>query len=356
MIAPDAVEPVPATTLLTDLGGRTLKAGSVISLTATAESLRADGGLLAQVSFYADNVLIASFNGDGTGVPVPALATGRIPSAITVGSPATNGTVFRAAWTVPAVDKLVNLSTVVTTVTGRSQVSQPVSVRVTTDATNLPPTAVMINLADGARFPLGTTLNIPVNAADPDAQTGTDARPTNPGGVVARVEYYINRARVATSLQPPFGFSVTPSAAGTYVLNTIVTDGAGLSNVAPPIIIQIVEPVTVSLQVPNEGVVVAGGAPLKIKVIRAGDLSKPLNVFYRTRGDAASGVDFQPLSGTLTIPAGQSTGKIKVRAFASDQTGGDGKRLIIVLKPSPDGSYVTGKPGRAQVRIVNATQ
>ena len=350
VVAALASEPLPATSLLTDLGGRTLKGGTSITLTALADSLRTDGGRLARVDFYTDDTLLASY--DGSGKPI-VTASAIQTAAVASTAPAPNGTVFRAGWTIPAVNKLVNLTTVATTVSGRAQVSSPVTVRVTTDAANQPPVVTVAGITDGAQLPPRTILTIPVVATDPDAPVGGGQVGTNPGSVVSRVEYYLNQTKLGTSLQGSFTFSVTPPALGTYVLNTIVTDGAGLSGLAAPVIFQIIDSTVVTLTEPNGGNVIEGGDALKLKVIRTGDLSRPLTVTYRTKnGGNVPGVDYKELSGTVTIPAGSANTRIKVRAFDDGVADGD-KILKLILLPSADGAYSVAKPARAKVRIID---
>ncbi len=181
-----------------------------------------------------------------------------------------------------------------------------------------------------------------------------------PGGVIASVDYFLNQLKVASSTQPPYSFDFTPPAAGTYVIEAIATDNAGLSGVADPVIVQAVaDAPTVSLSLPgggagNSAVVAGGGAPLKVTVSRApgDDLSQPLTVAYKTKGDAVAGTDFKALSGTVTIPAGAMAAKVKVRAFNNGRPGASETFKLRLLAPA-DGSYNVGAPAQVKIRILD---
>ena len=64
------------------------------------------------------------------------------------------------------------------------------------------------------------------------------------------------------------------------------------------------------------GTVQAGGH-LKLVVTRPADSDSthPMTVAYMLKGTAVAGVDYAPLPGTVTIPAGKATAKIKVTAL-----------------------------------------
>ena len=63
--------------------------------------------------------------------------------------------------------------------------------------------------------------------------------------------------------------------------------------------------------------------PGTFTVQRTGDTSRALEVNYRVSGSATNGVDYQPLSGIVTIPAGQSTAQILVTPINRQQEGND---------------------------------
>ena len=343
--ADETKDPAPDTTLLTQLTGRTIQARAVVVLTATAESQRPDGGLLGRVDFYADNTLIASYNGSGKRITAASHDSPRT-SAVDEDGPADNGSVFSATWSVPVTDGFVNLFTVATTRVGRSRVSGVVPVRVTRDTTNQPPSVSILNIVSGDQFSFNKSLNVPITASDPDRVT----RPAQPGSVIAQVSNYVNLANINTPLISPYGFPFKLNGVGTYVINSIATDGLGLSTVAVPVIIRGVGVTSVTLVNPSNPLIPENGGIRRIQVVRTGDLSRPLTVRYRTSGSAVAGKDYQRLSGTVTFAAGASSVRIVVRAL-SDRTRDGNKSLTLLLSP---GSYVEGAVRRVPLHIIDA--
>ena len=300
--------------------------------------------------------------------------TGRRTSADTSSvTPVKNGTVFTAPWNIPNLNKLVNLITVATTKSGLSQVSAPLTVRTaaTSATSNHPPATAIKSVANGQRVHQGTTITVPVDVSDPDAGTGNTssvkadgkARRVHafgaPGSAIASMDYYLNKLKVASATQPPFTYDVTPPAAGTYVLEAIATDDAGLSGVAPPVTFQVVGTPVISLSIPsiNDGTanatVAEGGPKLNILVTRTGDdLSEDVTVDYKAVGSAVSGVDYKTLAGSVTIPAGSAKAKIKVATFDDGVADGN-KQLKIKLKAATDGSYILGATAKSKITILD---
>ena len=85
------------------------------------------------------------------------------------------------------------------------------------------------------------------------------------------------------------------------------------------------------------------------RVMRTGDLSGEVTVRYTVSGDAGEGKDFEPLSGTVTLPAGQKSAKISLKPLASAQ---DNKTVIITLSTENSGYHV-GCPSQSLVVIRN---
>lgn len=86
---------------------------------------------------------------------------------------------------------------------------------------------------------------------------------------------------------------------------------------------------------PTGGTSIAPGQSGGFTVTRPGDTSQPLTIPYTTGGTAQSGTDYQPLSGSVTIPAGQSsaTVPINVPAVAPGAAATAGKTLTVQLNP-----------------------
>ncbi|GEP43596.1 pectate lyase [Brevifollis gellanilyticus] len=91
------------------------------------------------------------------------------------------------------------------------------------------------------------------------------------------------------------------------------------------------------------------GQPGEWRVMRSGDLKEALTVSYEVSGDAASGRDYQALSGSVTIPAGQASAMVPLTPAAS---AGDNKTVVITLK-SGSGVHV-GCPSASLIVIRQA--
>ena len=115
---------------------------------------------------------------------------------------------------------------------------------------------------------------------------------------------------------------------------------------------------SVSLEIAGAGTsksapMVAGGAPVKIKVSRTGgDLTQPLTVIYQVKTKAVAGQDYDALSGSVTIPAGSSKAKFPVQALAGSTA--LGAPIKLQLSPSPNGSYVSGTMPKVKLLVSNA--
>ena len=377
VLANDPKDPVPNTALYSDLGGRNLAGGSTTTLTATAASLSPDGTALAKVEFFADNTLIASYDGRGkllkgsSGLELsgrrPAVEGQPIASAAPGAGSGVDGTVFTAAWNIPNLTKLVNLLMVATTQGGRSKVSAPITVQAvaTTASSNKPPVAILKDVFGGTRARTGVKITIPVDVSDPDAADAhreTDGRRPaafndTPSGLISKMEFYLNQVKVATATRPPFSFDITPTTPGSYAIQAIATDGAGLAGVAKPLVVKAVSispGVTIDLGTAKSiKRTVAGGASLSVVVRRVGDdLSMPLNVAYKASGSAVPRVNYKSLKGKVTIPAGKASVSFKVRTLANAATDGT-TTLKLGLLPSNIGVYKLAKPSRVQVSILD---
>ena len=108
---------------------------------------------------------------------------------------------------------------------------------------------------------------------------------------------------------------------------------------------------TVSLTISQDTADAATGQNAVVKCVRTGgDLSTPLTVSYKAKGAAVSGTDYKALSGTLTIPAGSASAKLKVKPLAHD---GFPDRAVLKIVVQPDSSYLMGAPVKAKVALVH---
>ena len=110
---------------------------------------------------------------------------------------------------------------------------------------------------------------------------------------------------------------------------------------------------TVTLIADGDKQAVEGGENGKAFVMRTGgDTGTALTVLYKVTGTAASGVDYKPMSGTVTIPAGAARAKLKVKPI--DNTTVDGTRMVkLKLLPAPNGNYKLGSPISVKIRIMD---
>jgi hypothetical protein len=95
------------------------------------------------------------------------------------------------------------------------------------------------------------------------------------------------------------------------------------------------------------------GGKGKALFTRAGDdESFELPVFYVIKGTAKNGKDYEMLNGTVTIPAGESTFKLKFKTVdrPRDQ---DGETIILKLAPSPTGAYLIGSPKKSTTTLLD---
>lgn len=100
---------------------------------------------------------------------------------------------------------------------------------------------------------------------------------------------------------------------------------------------------------------VEGGEKGFFRVYRTSDagLSTALTVFYKAKPGATrpkSGVDYQPLSGSVTIPAGATSAKVRVIPLGSTLDANDSR---LKLKLTPDASYNVGGSGASTIPFKN---
>ena len=85
-------------------------------------------------------------------------------------------------------------------------------------------------------------------------------------------------------------------------------------------------------------------------VQRDGDLTPALVVHYNVGGTATSGVDYQPLSGSVTIPPGAASTDITLVPMGGVSLGGN-QTVTIILTNTPN--YDVGVPGTATLSILD---
>lgn len=347
-VDPTAGAPAPSVDILTAADGLALASGSTFTLSASAFS-NLPGEELDRVDFYADGVVFASF--DGTGAQLRAASRPVRRDALS------NGSVFKAAFEMPGVNKLVNLVAVALTKAGLAHVSKPVTVQSVANAADRPPTVQITGLANGARVPRSSaSREVQVAIADPDAapvpaaHTRPIRRAFDVSPLIARVQYYLNSIRVKDSKEAPFTLPFAPAGNGTYVLTAIATDGAGLSTISEPVQVEAVTPSTVTIAVKGPSLLAEGGAKGKAQITRDGDTSADLTVQYKLKGSAVNGIDYQELPTSVTIPAGASSVKVKIRP-TDDGTVRGTRTIKVQLLAAPAGEYSIGSGKKAKFTL-----
>jgi uncharacterized protein (DUF1800 family) len=91
-----------------------------------------------------------------------------------------------------------------------------------------------------------------------------------------------------------------------------------------------------------------GAAPAIFTFTRVGQVTSPVTISYTIGGTATAGVDFEPLSGQVTIPAGASTATVK---FVPKANPTNTNNRTATLAITPNLNYGVGGNDRAGVTI-----
>lgn len=349
----------PASQIVTDLNERKVGAGDTITITDLAVS--PDGTPVKEVDFYANGVLFASFDSAGNALPLanPLPGSGAWHRAA---SPEVvpNGSVFRASYLVPdTAGSPVNLVAVALSELLTSQTSNTVTVIPVSRSVDLTPKIALAGLTDGQHLTAGQTYTIstvvtPQSASTVAASPAGEHRAAADSAALAELAYYLNQAALSTinpgsAPVPDFTFTAPPE--GEYILEAVGTDPAGVASVAVPIKLEVAAPAVVTAEARGDGLAMAGGENGKVRITRTGDLSNDLTVYYKTRGKAVSGVDYEALPGSAVIPAGATSVKVKIKSLADPaQTAPVIAR--VKLLDAPDGSYTLGSSIKGKITIL----
>lgn len=197
--------------------------------------------------------------------------------------------------------------------------SAPLSVVVA--APNSPPSVAIATPLPGTQYAAPATVNLSATASDGD-------------GTVAKVDFYANAALIGTAQTPPYAFTWSNVAAGTYSLIAKATDNAGLVASSPPVSIsasQNAAPI-VSLTVSDSAV--ARYAPASITLTAtASDSDGTISRVEFYQGST--------LIGTATIPpyavawSDVPAGNFVVTAKAIDNAGASGTSNAIPIAVTP---------------------
>jgi PKD repeat protein len=163
----------------------------------------------------------------------------------------------------------------------------------------------------------------PVTAWNWDFGDGTTSTAQNPSHTYASVG----------------NFTATLTVTGTGGQTSSASRTITVTNAPPPpaatVAVEATQPLVTSL------------TPGVFSITRSGSTSSALTVDYSLGGTAQNGVDYQTLSGAVTIPAGSSTATVTVNPLGLLNV-----LKTVVLTVSPESTYNVGSPDSATVEIV----
>lgn len=88
--------------------------------------------------------------------------------------------------------------------------------------------------------------------------------------------------------------------------------------------------------------------PAVLTVSRVGPVTSPITITYTISGTAVAGVDYEPLPGTVTIPAGAALATIEFRPKRNPENANNRTATLVL---SPQNAYGVGVNDRASVTI-----
>jgi hypothetical protein len=174
-----------------------------------------------------------------------------------------------------------------------------------------------------------------------------DALPSTPGITTVQWTKTGGPGAVAFADANALNTTVTFNAAGTYVLRLTADDGevrtfdeATITVTAP--VVSIVANVSVATEL--------GLTPAQFTVIRTGDTSTALTVFFSKNGTATEGADYGNIGTQVVIPAFSASATITVTPLADTLAEGD---ETVGLTLFADAAYIIGSSSPAVVTIAD---
>jgi subtilisin-like proprotein convertase family protein len=104
--------------------------------------------------------------------------------------------------------------------------SDPAVLVVFSPPPNLPPTVTLTSPVDGSTFPEQSAIPLASSAADP-------------GGLVAKVEFFADGLSIGVVLTPPYAFDWIGAPLGGHTLRAVATDDQGATNSSAPVMISV---------------------------------------------------------------------------------------------------------------------
>ncbi len=233
------------------------------------------------------------------------------------------------------------------------------------------PKVALTQPANGASLPLHEPIEIVVKALDPD-------------GWVPKVEFFANGVKIGEQeivfIQEPepgqeqtFTLSWSPHDTGEYLLVAKATDNNGGQSRSEPVRIKVADeyPLTKVIVLAVDPLAAEGGPnsntdpaepdtdptmrnTATFMIHRTLNNEHPLEVSYHLGGVAKNGLDYQQLSGRVTIPAGEWCAPVVIRPIDDNLVEGSETVVIelgpvacpAIWPPSPQ-CYEVGEPARA---------
>src|SRR5262245_8323418 len=192
----------------------------------------------------------------------------------------------------------------------------------------------------------------------------------DPDGWVPHMDFFANERKIGEQeivfIQKPtpgelqtFSLVWSNVTAGRYVLVAKGSDDQGASAASDPVRIAVglvIDTPVVTITAMDPRAAEAGPDTGTFSVRRTGGTNSALTVFYQLSGSASNGVDYQNLSGTVTIPVGAASAPIVVTPIDDDKAEGT-ERVVARVVPSlilaPFNPYFVGSPSEAVVEIVD---
>jgi len=220
---------------------------------------------------------------------------------------------------------------------GRAHVARAV-IRDNDTPPNRPPLVRLVKPEDGDVFLAPADIRLAALARDFDGYVTTIEffEGTNSLGIVT------NNPTTDSVFRPPFSLVWSNVPPGRYVLGAVATDNDGASTESRPVEIKVgprLEPPVVNVTAIDPVAIEPAGPltpidPARFSVTRTGGTNSPLTVFYRIGGTASNGVDYQLLSGRVTIPAGASSNSIFIIPLEDNLVEGL-ESVVLKLEPAP---------------------
>ncbi|WP_164013863.1 Calx-beta domain-containing protein [Pyxidicoccus trucidator] len=208
---------------------------------------------------------------------------------------------------------------------------------VTVTPVNDAPTVRIASPAYGAAFAAPATVTFDVTASDVE-------------GPVARVELYQGATKLGEDSEAPFSFQLDGLVAATYSISAKAYDAAGAVTTSSSVYIYVQSP-TVSVSVSDATGSEPGTDTGRFTISRSGGVAgQVLTVPYTVTGTATPGVDFIPVTGSVTLAAGVNSVSVDVRPL--DDTTVEGRETV-VLTVSADPTYKLGSTVSGTVTLLD---